>query len=169
MERELPCVRGTQDLAPVRREGIKVARCTVERLMSKLGIHGVMRGKGYKTTVPDFAAERPADLVECAFTASAPNQLWVADITYVATWRGPVFAAFVIDVFSRMIVGAFVSSKARPNLEDQYYSVRLSFDLPPTDQLGAKAPQGSNAPWWECRLGGNTGHGTLASRSLVCR
>lgn len=87
------------------REGIGIARCTTQRLMKRLGIRGVVRGKGYKTTMPDGAANRPADLVERAFTASAPNRLWVADITYVATWRGPVYVAFVIDVFSRMIVG----------------------------------------------------------------
>ena len=67
------------------REGIRVARCTIERLMRKLGIRGVVRGKGYKTTVPDLGTERPADLVERAFTATAPNRLWVADITFVAT------------------------------------------------------------------------------------
>ncbi|MGB5201512.1 MAG: IS3 family transposase [Sedimenticolaceae bacterium] len=89
----------------LKRQGFKVARCAVERLMRKLGIRGVVRGKGYKTTVPDFAAERPADLVERAFTASAPKQLWVADIAFVSTWRGPVYTAFVIDVYSRMIVG----------------------------------------------------------------
>jgi len=100
----------------LKREGFDVARCTVERLMRKLGIRGVVRGKGYKTTVPDFAAERPADLVERAFTATAPNQLWVADITYVATWRGPVYAAFVIDVFSRMIVGWRVWNSLRTDL-----------------------------------------------------
>ena len=87
------------------RESIPVARCTVERLMRRLGIRGVVRGKGYKTTVPDLGAPRPADLVEREFTANAPNELWVADITYVATWRGPVYVAFVIDVYSRMIVG----------------------------------------------------------------
>jgi transposase InsO family protein len=98
------------------REGIKVARCTVERLMRKLGIRGVIRGKGYKTTVPDLGAERPADLVERAFTATAPNRLWVADITFVATWRGPVYVAFVIDVFSRMIVGWRVWNSLRTDL-----------------------------------------------------
>ena len=87
------------------REGIRAARCTVERLMRRLGIRGVVRGKGYKTTVPDLGAPRPADLVERRFIADAPNELWVADITYVATWRGPIYVAFVIDVFSRMIVG----------------------------------------------------------------
>jgi putative transposase len=98
------------------REGIRVARCTVERLMRKLGIRGVIRGKGYKTTVPDLGAARPADLVERAFTATAPNRLWVADITYVATWRGPVFVAFVIDVYSRMIVGWRVWNSLKTDL-----------------------------------------------------
>ena len=100
----------------LRREGFDVARCTVERLMYKLGIRGAVRGKGYKTTVPDFGAERPADLVERAFTAKSPNQLWVADITYVATWRGPVYTAFVIDVYSRMIVGWRVWNSLRTDL-----------------------------------------------------
>jgi putative transposase len=70
------------------REGIPVARCTVERLMRLLGIRGVKRGKGYGTTIVDETAERPQDLVQRAFVATGPNQLWVADITYVATWRG---------------------------------------------------------------------------------
>ena len=100
----------------LKREGFDTARCTVERLMRKLGIRGAVRGKGYKTTVPDFAAERPADLVERAFTATAPNQLWVADITYVATWRGPVYTAFVIDVFSRLIVGWRVWNSLKTDL-----------------------------------------------------
>ena len=87
------------------REQIKVARCTTERLMRALGLHGVVRGRGYKTTIPDDAAARPADLVQRNFTATRPNQLWVADITYVATWRGVVYVAFVTDVFARRIVG----------------------------------------------------------------
>jgi transposase InsO family protein len=98
------------------REGIRVARCTVERLMRKLGIRGVIRGKGYKTTVADLGAARPADLVERAFSATAPNRLWVADITFVATWRGPVYVAFVIDVFSRMIVGWRVWNSLKTDL-----------------------------------------------------
>jgi len=98
------------------REGIRVARCTVERLMRKLGIRGVIRGKGYKTTVSDLGAGRPADLVERSFTATAPNRLWVADITFVATWRGPVYVAFVIDVFSRMIVGWRVWNSLKTDL-----------------------------------------------------
>lgn len=100
----------------LKREGVVVARCTVERLMQKLGIRGVVRGKGYKTTVADLGAERPADLVERSFTATAPNQLWVADITYVATWRGNAFAAFVIDVYSRMIVGWRVWNSLKTDL-----------------------------------------------------
>lgn len=87
------------------REGFNVARCTVERLMRSMGIKGAVRGKKIRTTVPDVAAERPRDLVNRDFTASRPNQLWVADFTYVATWMGFVFVAFVIDVFSRMIFG----------------------------------------------------------------
>jgi putative transposase len=87
------------------REGLRVARCTVERLMGELGIAGVVRGKAKRTTIGDQQAPRPADLVERQFTASAPNRLWVADLTYVRTWSGFVYAAFVIDAFSRMIVG----------------------------------------------------------------
>jgi putative transposase len=84
------------------REGIAVARCTVERLM---GLEGVRRGRVRRTTTPDQAAPRPADLVERDFSASRPNQLWVADLTYVATWSGFVYVALVIDAFSRFIVG----------------------------------------------------------------
>ncbi|MFC1881539.1 IS3 family transposase [Thermodesulfobacteriota bacterium] len=91
------------------REDFPVARCTVERLMRQMGLRGVVRGKKVKTTIPDEVAARPADLVERDFTATHPNQLWVADLTYVATWSGFVYVAFVIDVFSRMIVGWRVS------------------------------------------------------------
>jgi transposase InsO family protein len=91
------------------REGFAVARCTVERLMRQMGLQGVVRGKRVRTTIADEAAVRPSDLVERDFTASHPNQLWVADLTYVATWAGFVYVAFVIDVFSRMIVGWRVS------------------------------------------------------------
>ena len=98
------------------REGIPVARCTVERLMRRMGVVGVIRGRKPRTTIPDEAAFRPADLVERNFTASHPNQLWVADLTYVATWAGFVYVAFVIDVFSRMIVGWRVSRSLRSDL-----------------------------------------------------
>jgi len=88
------------------RENVDVARCTVERLMRGMGLHGAVRGRAFKiTTVADEAALRPPDLVNREFKATRPNQLWVADITYVATWVGFVYVAFVIDVFSRRIVG----------------------------------------------------------------
>lgn len=89
----------------LRREDFAVARCTVARLMSILGIQGVRRGRRCITTIPDDSAAKPLDLVNREFTASRPNQLWVADITYVATWSGFVYVAFVIDVFSRKVVG----------------------------------------------------------------
>ena len=98
------------------REEIPVARCTVGRLMKELGIQGVVRGRTFKTTIPDDSANLPTDLVQRRFQATRPNQLWVADITYVATWRGFVFVAFVIDVFSRMIVGWRVSSSLKTEL-----------------------------------------------------
>jgi len=89
----------------LRREGILAARCTVERLMRKDGLEGVRRGRKRRTTIPDDQAQRPLDLVERDFSADAPNQLWVADFTYVMTWSGVVYVAFVIDAFSRRIVG----------------------------------------------------------------
>jgi len=98
------------------REGITVARCTVERLMRAMGLQGAVRGRKFKTTVWEDSATRPADLVNRDFTASRPNQLWVADLTYVSTWRGFVFVAFVIDVFARMIVGWRASSSLRTDL-----------------------------------------------------
>jgi transposase InsO family protein len=98
------------------REGVEVARCAVERLMREMGLRGVVRGRKCKTTIPDDLAERPRDLVKRNFTAERPNQLWVADLTYVVTWRGFVYVAFIIDVFSRKIVGWRVSSSLRSDL-----------------------------------------------------
>jgi transposase InsO family protein len=98
------------------REGIAVARCTVERLMRQLGLQGVRRGKTRRTTTPDAAAARPADLVDRDFSAARPNQLWVADLTYVATWSGFVYVAFVIDAFSRFLVGWQASRSLRTDL-----------------------------------------------------
>jgi len=99
------------------REGHRVARCTVVRLMRRLGLQGVVRGRKFKvTTVPDVAALRPPDLVSRQFEATRPNELWVADLTYVATWRGFVYVAFVIDVFSRRIVGWRASNSLRSDL-----------------------------------------------------
>jgi putative transposase len=87
------------------REGFKVARCTVERLMRLLGIQGAVRGKTPRTTISCAISERPADLVDRNFHADAPNRLWVADITYVKTHAGWVYVSFVVDVFSRYVVG----------------------------------------------------------------
>ncbi len=98
------------------REGIEVARCTVERLMRELGLKGVRRAKSRGTTTRDEVAPRPADLVERNFSATRPNELWVADLTYVATWSGFVYVAFVIDVFSRFIVGWQSSRSLRTDL-----------------------------------------------------
>jgi putative transposase len=98
------------------REQIAVARCTVERLMRGLGLEGVRRGKPRRTTTPDATAARPTDLVDRDFAAQRPNQLWVADLTYVATWSGFVYVAFVIDAFSRFIVGWQTSRSLRTDL-----------------------------------------------------
>lgn len=87
------------------REGIAVARCTVERLMGVAGLRGAVRGRVKSTTIVDPAATRPADLVQRKFTPSAPNRLWVADITYVRTWSRWVYVAFVIDAYARRIIG----------------------------------------------------------------
>jgi len=100
----------------LKRDDIVVARCTVERLMRVIGIQGVVRGKKHKTTIPDELADRPQDLVDRNFKAEAPNRLWVADLTYVATWRGFVYIAFVIDVFACRILGWRVSNSLRSNL-----------------------------------------------------
>jgi putative transposase len=98
------------------REGIAVARCTVERLMRELHLEGVRRGKPRRTTTPDQAAPQPADLVKRDFSASRPNQLWVADLTYVATWSGFVYVALVVDAFSRFIVGWRAARSLRTDL-----------------------------------------------------
>ena len=95
------------------REGVSVARCTVERLMRRLGLRGVRRGKVVRTTVGDSKAICPLDRVKRHFSAERPNQLWVSDFTYVSTWQGWLYVAFVIDVFARCIVGWRVSSSMR--------------------------------------------------------
>jgi len=98
----------------LRREGHDVARCTVERLMREMGLAGAVRGRAWTiTTQSQPALDRPTDLVDRTFEATRPNQLWVADFTYVATWAGFVYVAFVIDVFARRIVGWRVSSSMR--------------------------------------------------------
>jgi putative transposase len=100
----------------LRREGIAVARCTIERLMRADGRQGVVRGKARRTTIADRRAQRPADLVDRDFSAEAPNRLWVADFTYVMTWSGVVYVALVIDAFSRRIVGWKADTTMRTSL-----------------------------------------------------
>ena len=97
----------------LRREGVAVARCTVARLMRAMGLQGAVRGKAVRTTVADPAAVCPRDRVNRQFRAARPNALWVSDFTYVATWSGFIYAAFVIDAFARRIVGWRVSRSAR--------------------------------------------------------
>jgi putative transposase len=116
----------------LRRESVDVARCTVARLMGRLGLRGVIRGKGVKTTVSDTAAACPLDRVNRQFRAARPNALWVADFTYVSTWQGHLYVAFVIDVYARRIVGWKVSSTMRTDfvldaLEQALYA-RKPFD-----------------------------------------
>ena len=98
------------------RQGVVVARCTVERLMRQMGLAGRVRGRTRRTTVAAATSSRPADLVERSFAASRPNALWVADLTYVATWTGFAYTAFIIDVFSRRIVGWRVATTLRASL-----------------------------------------------------
>ncbi len=97
-------------------ERLNMPRCAVERLMRQMGLEGAVRGKKAKTTIPDTSADRPLDLVQRDFSASRPNELWLSDLTYVATWRGFVYVAFVIDVYARRIVGWRVSNSLRTDL-----------------------------------------------------
>jgi transposase InsO family protein len=98
------------------REDVEVARCTVERLMRELRLQGVVRGRKCRTTIADESAARPLDRVNRLFQASRPNELWVADFTFVATWSGFVYVAFVIDVFSRRIIGWRAARSMRSEL-----------------------------------------------------
>ena len=116
------------------REVIRVARCTVARLMRVLGLQGVVRGRKARTTVPDPSAACPLDRVNRQFKAPRPNALWVSDFTYVATWSGFVYVAFVIDVFARRIVGWRASRSAQTSfvldaLEQALYQRRPAGDL----------------------------------------
>ncbi|WP_408647247.1 IS3 family transposase [Trinickia dabaoshanensis] len=115
------------------REGISVARCTVERLMRQQGLRGVSRGKRIRTTIPNVSAPRPLDRVNRQFKADRPNQLWVSDFTYVSTWQGWLYVAFVVDVFARRIVGWRVSSSMTTDfvldaLEQALYARRPESD-----------------------------------------
>jgi len=112
------------------REGVAVARCTVERLMRELGLEGAVRGGAVKTTWPDPTAANPLDRVNRNFTAQRPNQLWVADFTFVSTWQGFAYVAFIVDVFSRFIVGWRVSRNMKTDfmldaLEQALYARKL--------------------------------------------
>jgi putative transposase len=98
------------------REGVMVARCTVERLMRQAGITGLVRGAKRRTTIPDPTAPKPTDLVKREFVAARPNQLWVSDITYVRAWEGWAYVAFVTDAFSRRVVGWQLASHLRTDL-----------------------------------------------------
>ncbi|HNM20726.1 MAG TPA: IS3 family transposase, partial [Nitrospira sp.] len=119
----------------LQREGHAVARCTVERLMRRQGLHGVIRGKVVRTTIPDPKAPCPLDRVNRQFKADRPNQLWVSDFTYVSTWQGWLYVAFVIDVFARRIVGWRVSS-----------SMHTDFVLDALEQaLYARQPEPDNS------------------------
>ena len=118
-------------LRQLNREGISAARCTVERLMRRMGLAGAVRGKTVKTTISDKKSPCPLDKVNRIFKADSPNQLWVADFTYVATWNGFVYVAFIIDVFARYIVGWRVSTTAQTGfvldaLEQALYQRRPS-------------------------------------------
>ena len=118
------------------RQGIKVARCTVKRLMGKLSISGVIRGKPKRTTFGDPQSPCPRDLVNRQFVANRPNQLWVADFTYVSTWQGFVYVAFIVDVFARKIVGWRTSQNMRTDfvldaLEQALYARKFEKDQAP--------------------------------------
>jgi putative transposase len=117
------------------REGIVVARYTVERLMRQAGITGLVRGAKRRTTIPDPAAPKPPDLVKRTFVATRPNQLWVSDITYVRTWEGWAYVAFVTDVFSRRIVGWQLASHLRTDLPLDALEMAVYQRRPQADRL----------------------------------
>ncbi len=120
------------------REGIGVGRDRVARLMRELGIRGVVRGKPRRTTIPDPTDQRPADLVNRDFTAPAPNRLWVADLTYVATWAGFCYTAFIIDAYSRAIVGWRVATTLRATLALD--ALEMAIWAPPGCRPGRPGP-----------------------------
>jgi putative transposase len=118
----------------LRRRGIECARCTVERLMAENGIQGAKRrGEPWRTTTPDPAGQRKPDLVERDFTAEAPNRLWVADFTHLRTWEGVVFFSFVIDVFSRQVVGWQLATNMRTDLVLDALRMALGLRCPGAD------------------------------------
>jgi transposase InsO family protein len=132
----------------LKREGTSVARCTVERLMRAAALRGIPREKTRKTTIGDGAeTPRPADKVNRQFVATAPNQLWVADLTYIRTYSGWVYAAFVLDVYSRRIVGWQVSTSLHTDLALD----ALEMGLGPAAEPGRTPPASSTTPTAESR------------------
>ena len=127
----------------MRREGFDIARCTVARLMKDLGLEGVIRGKKPRTTIPDKALPCPLDRVRRQFHAPAPNVLWVSDFTYVATWQGFVYVAFVIDVFARRIVGWRASRTAHAGFVLDALEQAIHQRRPAQDQLVHHSDRGS--------------------------
>jgi putative transposase len=127
----------------LRREGVQVARCTVERLMKRLGLRGVRRGKSVRTTVPDKALPCPQDHVNRQYKADRPNQLWVSDFTYVSTWQCWLYVAFVIDVYARRIVGWRVSSSMTTDFVLDALEQALYDRQPGQDQLVHHSDRGS--------------------------
>jgi transposase InsO family protein len=127
----------------LQREGIPVARCTVERLMRRLGLRGVRRGKVVRTTVAKASAPCPPDRVNRQFQAERPNQLWVADFTYVSTWQGFVYVAFIIDVFARYIVGWRVSRSMQTDFVLDALEQALYARQPERDALIHHSDRGS--------------------------
>ena len=129
------------------REGERVARCTVARLMRELGLVGVVRGRRVRTTQPaEAASARPRDLVQRQFSAERPNQLWVADFTYVATWRGFVYVAFVVDVFSRRLVGWRAQITMRTSLVLDASGQGVAVQRPLQTRLSRRLWHGAIAP-----------------------
>ena len=127
----------------LKREGFEVARCTVQRLMKQIGIRGAVRGKVVKTTVPDTSAPCPRDKVNRVFRAPAPNLLWVSDFTYVSTWQGFVYVAFVIDVFARHIVGWRASRTANAGFVLDALEQAIHQRRPAQNQLVHHSDRGS--------------------------
>jgi transposase InsO family protein len=125
------------------REHVAVARCTVERLMRRLSLEGVRRGKNVKTTIADPALPCPLDRVNRQFKADRPNQLWVSDFTYVSTWQGWVYVAFVVDVFARRIVGWRLSSSMRTDFVLDALEQALYDRQPERDALTHHSDRGS--------------------------
>jgi transposase InsO family protein len=125
------------------REGVTVARCTVERLMRRMGLRGVSRGKTVRTTIPDANAPCPLDRVNRHFKADRPNQLWVSDFTYVSTWQGWLYVAFVIDVYARRIVGWRVSKAMHTDFVLDALEQALYARQPDRDQLVHHSDRGS--------------------------